>query len=691
MARQRAIRLADFSETVRHSLEHNPGRPPLLQAERNAHFRRLLHAERDRIEALHLEILHKVPASADPGGHVIAVFDEIERLSRAVVRGGLPTASHFDAAGVSVTPRCLDLWQMEVAAELEAQNLENTHALRRAMLKIIHEARVAAIAEFRARLADPAAAYAQLAADSGTVGGDVVDDALPFPNAAERGSLARSRAPMGHGWSGRHEGRTAPRPARRSVTPSLDKWSEATVAEAAQLYIAAVPRAGGGAPSKLKRARKAWDQKTRRQFESAAMLLGKAFPGPICRLQQEDLDRFAGLLDRLPARSHHKCQRHVDMSLEAIGDEAEKLVKAGKLAVDQIGLMPPTTNRHFRFLRTLCEWVRKRIPDMAELAWDDYIFADDRDSRDQRLAFTPDQGRMLFNLPVWSGCENATHRNRSGPLVFHDAAFWVPALCWYTGARREEIAKLMLGDVRVVEKIHYLSIAVTPSGGLKNARSARLIPLASELLRLGFLEYVDAIRREGQEVLFPDLLPGTSRQRMGDVYYKRYWRSVAASLPFLQQGQALHAFRHMVSTELKAAEVYVEARSDLLGHASRNPMADRYSKATRLLKLAKIVERIPVVTASLQSRPMNLCKRYWPKLPTQAEPIEQVKSSAIDHSVAKVQRSATDSGMSPTYGRSAPRQRLGQRGVKSVSGRRTRPNGSSLKRPRKRSRTSVQI
>jgi hypothetical protein len=71
-----------------------------------------------------LEVLRKVPVSADPGEHVMAVFDEVERLSRAVVRCGLPTAataSHLDATGIAVTQRCLDLWQAEVAAELEAQ------------------------------------------------------------------------------------------------------------------------------------------------------------------------------------------------------------------------------------------------------------------------------------------------------------------------------------------------------------------------------------------------------------------------------------------------------------------------------------------------------------------------------------------------------------------------------------------
>ena len=42
---------------------------------------------------------------------------------------------------------------------------------------------------------------------------------------------------------------------------------------------------------------------------------------------------------------------------------------------------------------------------------------------------------------------------------------------------------------------------------LKRTWTARQLPIHEELLRLGFLEYVEAIRALGYEPLFPDLLP----------------------------------------------------------------------------------------------------------------------------------------------------------------------------------------
>ena len=42
-------------------------------------------------------------------------------------------------------------------------------------------------------------------------------------------------------------------------------------------------------------------------------------------------------------------------------------------------------------------------------------------------------------------------------------------------------------------------------GGEKNENRGRLIPLHSELLHLGFLDYVRALRVEGHKELFPEL------------------------------------------------------------------------------------------------------------------------------------------------------------------------------------------
>lgn len=642
VARSRAAHLSSAADFLQRRLDRAV--PPLAYAQRCEIFRKRLLAERDHLEALHHEIIRSTPHDVDPEARVDAVFDGVERFSRALVRGGMPNSASIAklaAEGLTLRSETITMWEAEVSAALAQFDLIDDDARRQAMLKIIHEARIDGIAEFRQRLLSPASGYdlASTALPTATGVPDVsdqrqgdADNPLPpyQPALPERGVPIRER-----------EGA-----ARRRTKPPVDQptadWARVTVKEAGQRYIASQPKAGGGAAPKLKKARHTWDPKTLRQFESAVMLLGKACPGPIWRLSQADLDRFAALLDRLPARSHHKTARHMAMSLEAIATEAEAMVAVGKLSAEAIGLMPQTTNRHFRFLRSLCEWVKKRVPQMAELDWADFIIDEASDSREQRDALTPDQARLLFQLPTWTGFDTFARRNRPGSRIVHDAGYWLPLLAHYTGGRRDELAKLMLADIDVENEIPHLRIEATETGRVKTPRSKRLIPIASELIRLGFLEYVAAMRREGQRLLFPDLVPGTQSQKMGDVYYKRFWLGVARQLPFLKSGQAMHAFRHLVSTELKGAEVFEEKRSDLLGHAGRNAMADRYSKATTLRKLQKVVNQIPVVTSHLQPAPLTLCKDHWIKATPTA------LSWPTDHSIAaRCRPSRTDAPATP--------------------------------------------
>ncbi|WP_395395642.1 site-specific integrase [Novosphingobium sp. BL-8A] len=642
MAKSRAIHLSSAADFVLRSLDRAD--PPLPLAQRQALFRRRLLAERDSLEALHLDVLAATPADIDPEIHVGSVFDGIERFSRSLVSGRMPNAvssARLAAEGLAVTDQTLALWDAEVSQVIAHFELADGEAMRRAVLKLIHEARVAGIAEFRARLSSPAAAYQDDTAMP-EVGGEHAD--TPIPPAVANGALPPYQpAQPERGLPAR--GRIAA--AKRHVRPPLDRpspeWAQVSVVEAGQRYIASQPKAGAGASPKLKKARRTWDPKTLRQFESAVMLLGKACPGPIWQLQQGDLDRFATLLDRLPARSHHKSARHDTMSLEEIAAEAQAQVVQGRLSEDDIGLMPQTTNRHFRFLRSLCAWVQKRVPQMAELDWTDFLIEEDDDAREQRDAFTIEQARMLFSLPTWMGFDTLFHRDRPGSRIVHDAGYWVPLLALYTGARRDEVAKLMVSDIGEEAGIAYLRVEETESGGIKTARSRRIIPVADELIRLGFLNYADAIRRDGQAVLFPDLVPGTASQKMGDVYYKRYWSKIARRLPFLKRGQAMHAFQHMVSTELKAAEVFEEKRSDLLGHACDNPMADRYSKATRLAKLRTVVNKIPVVTDHLQPVGVKLCKARWSPRTANGLPC-QCETSRSDSRSGKFDRRSTRAG-----------------------------------------------
>lgn len=88
----------------------------------------------------------------------------------------------------------------------------------------------------------------------------------------------------------------------------------------------------------------------------------------------------------------------------------------------------------------------------------------------------------------------------------------------FTGARREEIANLALADIRQEEGIHYFDIAPDGQRGrrLKNKSSKRRVPIHSELIILGFLDYVEARRNQGETMLFSKVTEGRGRTTVAD-------------------------------------------------------------------------------------------------------------------------------------------------------------------------------
>jgi integrase len=291
------------------------------------------------------------------------------------------------------------------------------------------------------------------------------------------------------------------------------------------------------------------------------------------------------------------------MSLDEIIAEAGEKAAAGEDI--ETGLSYITTNRHFRFLKTLLDWVEKKgVKFPAGFDWEELIDRDLDDNEDGRPKYTVEQFRLMLQLPIWTGCLSVERRLEAGPNCYHDAAYWVPLLIWYGGGRRGEICKMLISEVRELEGIWYLWIDNSITGRVKNRSSRRAIPIHPELIRLGFLDYVRALEKRGDTLLFPELAGWVSPP--GDIFYSRWWPKIRAHLPFVLPGQAIHSIRHAVNNELKDAEVFPEFREDLLGWSHPSQAKGRYANVARLQKLVQTVHQIPIVTDGLEARPIAL-------------------------------------------------------------------------------------
>jgi len=148
--------------------------------------------------------------------------------------------------------------------------------------------------------------------------------------------------------------------------------------------------------------------------------------------------------------------------------------------------------------------------------------------------------------------------------------------------------------------IPYIHIAPNAFRRIKNLQSVRNLALHPEIIRLGFLDYVETIKALGYKRLFPDLYSPSTRSLLGDRLYGQM-------LPSLRNvGFTPHQMRHFFGDELKQEEVSKEFRADLLGHGGESETTERYCNPISIAKQMKHLLKLPVVTAHLTPRPIQL-------------------------------------------------------------------------------------
>lgn len=620
VARQRGARLADRCETFRRVLAMDHDNCSLSMAQRRRIFARQLVVERDALELLHCAVQRLPNDDVLPQRYSELMPDHLAAIgliSEDIVRSGCPDPTEYESVedylhtlspaldeleriyvlgGIGSLERLLESARKGAEEALSAIGATPSEANEGLAIRALFRAKLQAAREFHKDYLNPA----------GFPPAALSDDEY-FP--AERRCAADPEWPPSHLLDlNQKANQSSLEPhlrmghSKSPTTESSKQWAEFTIEEAGERYLAAILRGRAGSVQRRGR-RVRWNDTTVKQFRALTRLATKAFPHPMAKLRHEDVERFDRYLDQLPA-SHHKSPRHHAMSLDEICAEADARVERGELSPDKIGLGASTCNRHFFFFKVLWEYVSGQLEGMAAINWRQFYSPDYRDRRSQRDAYSIEQGSRLFQLPIWTGCASVGRRFLSGSIVLHDAGYWVPLLLWYTGARETEICARLVSEVHNNAPVPYLEIKENSLGRVKNAVSRRNIPIPSEVIRLGFLEYVEELKKRREERLFPDLK--AAKIDPGASFLKRFGRQIHQYLPDLSEGQLFHSMRHTVETELCEAGVDRKLRNDLLGRVNESEGDGRYAKISSLQAMYKAMSKVPVVTGSLKRRKLHL-------------------------------------------------------------------------------------
>ncbi|MBA3678497.1 MAG: site-specific integrase, partial [Sphingosinicella sp.] len=237
-------------------------------------------------------------------------------------------------------------------------------------------------------------------------------------------------------------------------------------------------------------------------------------------------------------------------------------------------------------LRTVLQWAADN--DYAESNVAAGITIKDTDAaKNKRKEFDLGSLNSIFGSPVFS--EGARPAGGKG-----EAAYWLPLLALFTGARLEELGQLRPSDVSLE---HYPDgdgaaqsgwfIRIMEDAGeddlkIKNAASERRIPVHPELERLGFIRFVQSAKAAGDARLFPKLktnVYGRLAAKWGE-WFSGYLRGVCG---VTDKRMVFHSFRHTFKHYARHAGIIEGVQRQIMGH-SPGDVADEYGSGYSLFQ-----------------------------------------------------------------------------------------------------------
>jgi integrase len=401
-------------------------------------------------------------------------------------------------------------------------------------------------------------------------------------------------------------------PAPPPAPSSKPERPKQRIVDAAEHCIAAYSKDGG------------WDTDSIKQVRTAIRLFDHACGGDafIEDLDQSHVRAFTTLCRALPNRWGRTRE-------EQAGGIAASLERAKGMDPAQIGISQVTINKHLTWVSAVLahaageeddpEAHRPAKPLSFKVARAGLGKSDRKRrkrDRDKRANWTKQEVATLLSAPIWTGCAGIGRRLKPGTEIFHDAWYWLPLMLPLYGGRSSELAGLGLAEVFEQEPIPYFLVQYTEDRSLKNIQSIRRLPIHPELIRLGFIDYVKAMRAAGSTMLFPEMRSPNSTTFSG-TFYKSVFRPLRdwafpEGTPWRHRAggawkdKDVHSFRGLATTTMKG-RVPSEVRCDIFGHEGETETARTYDEEAELsLKLDALKLLTPLTAHIPATLPIRL-------------------------------------------------------------------------------------
>lgn len=316
-----------------------------------------------------------------------------------------------------------------------------------------------------------------------------------------------------------------------------------------------------------------WAVKTIGQNRAYLNILVEYF-GPdrlLATITKQNASDVKKVLQALPASRNTKPKLKTMPLMQVIKEPGHKKIS------------PKTINSHIQMFKMFFDWA-ERHGHSPHTLFEGMKVAKAKNSKTERKPFSPEQAQLIYTELT---------QNPSG-LVRKESHKWGMLLGLFTGARLNEICQLDIADVQQDGETWFLNI--TDEGdenkSVKSQAGRRKVPLHSELIRLGFLDFVTS--RNASTRLFPDYSYSTNGG-----YGRNLGRwcneSFLPKLGIKQSGLVFHSLRHTVVTRLGQASVPEPIIQCIVGHARSGVTQEVYLReGYTLAQLKEAIEKFEV-------------------------------------------------------------------------------------------------
>ena len=285
----------------------------------------------------------------------------------------------------------------------------------------------------------------------------------------------------------------------------------------------------------------------------------------VSEIRREDVKAFREALYHWPVKATERTKEFGGMTFPMIVNRHKAMAKKFPIISDF------TKNSYLAGLGDFLNWLKHERLNPDDLMDGVYIVVDKEEVRKE--PFDETAIPAIFNSPLFRGCLGDGKEHLPGNHQIRDWRFWIPLIAIFTGSRLGEICQLLCADIQTEHGVPFFHFttkgtkAADPKKKLKNKASDRIVPIHDELLKMGFLDFVEQARAKGVR-LFPEIKQGTDGawSTYSSKFFNGYLKAIGVKGDRMV---SFHSTRHNITDAFRNAGLEDNSFGLILGHSSK--------------------------------------------------------------------------------------------------------------------------